>query len=320
MNETILHCDLNCFYASVEMLFNPHLRTVPMAVGGDVENRHGIILTKNALAKKAGVSTGEPLWQAKQKCPDLVIVSPRFKLYLKYSSKVMDIYRDYTDQIESFGIDEAWLDVSKSLKIHQSPLVIAKEIINRLYNELGLTVSIGISDNKIFSKLGSNLADVREIYRISRDNLEETIHPLPTQKLLFVGRQTSKKLYELGIHTIDDLAQCSDHYLTVRFGKWGRLLYQLAHGIDQLKVIMDENYSPIKSIGNSITAVRDLYTLDDLKIIVFRLAESVSDRLREQGFVSKGIFLSPYVILSYLALLGSVSSILPSNLHMISHK
>lgn len=177
MNETILHCDLNCFYASVEMLFNPHLRTVPMAVGGDVENRHGIILTKNALAKKAGVSTGEPLWQAKQKCPDLVIVSPRFKLYLKYSSKVMDIYRDYTDQIESFGIDEAWLDVSKSLKIHQSPLVIAKEIINRLYNELGLTVSIGISDNKIFSKLGSDLADVREIYRISRDNLEETIHP-----------------------------------------------------------------------------------------------------------------------------------------------
>lgn len=292
MNETILHCDLNCFYASVEMLFNPELRKVPMAVGGDVESRHGIILTKNSLAKQAGVSTGEPLWQARQKCPDLVIVPPRFKLYLEFSNKVKNIYRDYSDQIESFGIDEAWLDVSKSIKLFKSPLLIAQEIVKRIYNELGLTVSIGLSDNKIFSKLGSDLAGVQEIMIIDRQQLHKTIYPLPVNKLLFIGHKTSQKLYELGVHSIGDLAQCSSEYLTVRFGKWGHLMFQLAHGIDQDSVSNDLFGPVMKSIGNSITAVRDLESWSDIKIIVYRLSESIADRLREQGFVASGLSIS----------------------------
>lgn len=292
MEETILHCDLNCFYASVEMLFNPELRKVPMAVGGDVEARHGIILTKNSLAKRAGVSTGEPLWKSYQKCPELVIVPPRFKLYLEFSNKVMNIYREYTDKIESFGIDEAWLDVSASLRLYPSPVHIANEIIQRVHSELGLTLSIGVSDNKIFSKLGSDLAGTQEMVLIKRESLHETIYPLPVNKLLFIGSQTTKKLYELGVHTIGDLAECTDEYLTRRFGKWGRLMYQLSHGIDQVGVLNDYHGPAIKSIGNSITAVRDLHSWDDIKIIVYRLAESVADRLREQGFVARGVAVS----------------------------
>ena len=293
MEKVILHCDLNCFYASVEMLFHPHLREVPFAVGGDVEKRHGIILTKNALAKKAGVQTGEPLWQAKQKCPNLQLMTPRFDLYLEFSKKVTDIYSDYTDQIEPFGIDECWLDVTGSVHLFESPLHLAQEIMTRILDEVGLTVSIGLSDNKVYAKLGSDLAGVQEIYMINRDSLETSIYPLPVNNLVFVGRKTTQKLNKYNVYTIGDLAHCSIEFLELRFKKWGHLLYQLAHGIDQDHVFFThEAEVPIKSIGNSITAARDLNTTDDFRIIVYRLAESVCERQRQQGVCAYGIAVS----------------------------
>ncbi len=292
MDKIILHCDLNSFYASVEMLFEPKYREVPFAVGGDVESRHGIILAKNALAKKAGVSTGEPLWSAKQKCPDIVFCTPNFKRYLEFSKKVSDIFRDYTDEIESFGIDESWLDVSKSAKLYGSGVEIAKLILNRVLDEVGLTISIGISDNKIYSKLGSDLANAQEIVLIDRNHLETSIYPLPVDNLLFVGRKTKEKLLKYGIESIGDLCQCSLEFLELRFKKWGRLLWQCAHGIDQAPVSHMNEKTMIKSIGNSVTAVHDLRDEKDLKIILYRLCESVCERLREQSLVSFGVQVS----------------------------
>lgn len=290
MDKVILHCDLNCFYASVEMLFHPHYRQVPFAVGGDVERRHGIILAKNALAKKAGVKTGEALWQAKQKCPDLQCVTPNFSLYLEFSKKVSAIYRDYTDQIEPFGIDESWLDVTQSLRRYQSPTALAHEIMQRILNEVGLTVSIGISDNKIYAKLGSDLAGTMEIVEIQRDNLAATIYPLEVSNLLYVGRQTTKKLNKYHVYTIGDLASVSLNFLELRFKKWGQLLYQLAHGIDQDHVLLaDAALTQVKSIGNGVTASRDLTSWDDYKMIVYRLAESVCERQAQQQLCAYGI-------------------------------
>ena len=293
MEKVILHCDLNCFYASVEMLFHPELRDVPFAVGGDVEKRHGIILTKNDLAKKAGVKTGEPLWQAKQKCPNLQFMTPNFELYLEFSKKVTAIYSDYTDQIEPFGIDECWLDVSGSVHRFKSAHHLAREIMERILNEVGLTVSIGLSDNKVYAKLGSDLAGVQEIYIVNRKTLESTIYPLSVNNLVFVGRKTTQKLNKYKVFTIGDLAYCSLEFLELRFKKWGHLLYQLAHGIDQDSVFLSDQASqPVKSIGNSITAVKDLVTLKDFKIIVYRLAESVCERQTQQGLCAYGIAVS----------------------------
>ena len=289
MSRMILHCDLNCFYASVEMLFDPSLRQVPFAVGGDVEERHGIILTKNALAKKAGVQTGEPLWQAYQKCPDLVIRPPRYKLYLKYSELVQKIYLDYTDQIESFGIDECWLDITHSTALFKSGYHLAREILDRVYRELGLTLSIGLSDNKIYAKLGSDLAGVQSLVQIERPFLEETIFPLEVSKLIMIGSKTKYKLLKLGINTIGDLAKCEPDYLKRRFGKWGTLMWQVANGIDTEPVSASNHVQRIKSIGNSITAVRDLTSEEDLKICLYRLAESVAYRLQEQQLVGYGL-------------------------------
>lgn len=292
MAKMILHCDLNCFYASVEMLFDPSLRKVPFAVGGDVEQRHGIILTKNDLAKKAGVATGEPLWQAYQKCPDLVIRPPRYKLYLKYSQLVKQIYLDYTDQVESFGIDECWLDITHSTTLYSSGYYIAQEILSRVYNELGLTLSIGLSDNKVYAKLGSDLANTQSLVTIDRAQLDYTIYPLEVSKLMMIGHKTTEKLQKLGINTIGDLAKCEHDYLKRRFGKWGTLMWQVARGIDLDPVSEANQIHHIKSVGNSITAVRDLVNQEDLKICLYRLAESVAYRLQEQDMVGYGLAVS----------------------------
>lgn len=290
MKKVILHCDLNCFYASVEMLFNPAYREVPFAVGGDVEKRHGIILAKNALAKKAGVKTGEPLWAARQKCPNIEFVTPNFERYLEFSKKVTAIYQDYTDQIEPFGIDESWLDVSGSVHLFESPIALAQEIMNRILVEVGLTVSIGISDNKVYAKLGSDLAGTQELYEINRDNLESTIYPLEVSNLLYVGRQTTKKLNKYNVYTIGDLANVSLEFLEIRFKKWGNLLYQIAHGMDQDHVMLaNASDAGVKSIGNSVTAQRDLVTWEDYKIIVYRLAESVCERQTKKNLCAYGI-------------------------------
>ena len=265
MKKLILHCDLNCFYASVEMLYHPELRNVPMAIAGDPENRHGIILAKNVLAKKAGVKTAEAIFEAKKKCPNLVIRTPDYNKYAYFSDKVKSLYYEYTDKVEAFGPDECWLDISGSVKYFGSIQYIVNEILRRVKEEIGLTLSIGVSNNKIWAKLGSDLAKEDSYYVISR---LEDIENLEAGDLLGVGYHTYEKLKEYGIYTIGDIAKKPIDYFKKILGKNGETLWYFANGYDLSDV--KGYYEPeetIKSIGNSSTTIRDIYDLDDLKII-----------------------------------------------------
>jgi DNA polymerase-4 len=281
MERVIFHCDLNNFYASVECLHHPQYRNVPMAVGGDVEKRHGIILAKNMLAKKAGVTTGEALWQAMQKCPNLTIVKPNFSLYLRFSRLVREIYADYTDRIESFGIDEVWMDVTESAKLFGDPVKLADTIRQRIKDEVGITASIGVSFNKVFAKLGSDYKKPDATTVITPQNMEQIVFPLPVEDLLYVGRATTQKMHLMGIYTIGDCARTDVGLLKRRLGKWGEYLWRFANGLDNSPVLVHQQEPPVKSIGNSTTCPRDLANLQDVKIVAFVLAESVAARLKE---------------------------------------
>ena len=219
--RVILHSDMNCFYASVEMLHHPEFAGMPLAVGGDPEARHGIVLTANYIAKQKGVKTGMALWQAKQICPEIIFVPPRMDLYLRFSKMAREIYSEYTDKIEPYGIDEAWLDVSDSRNLKGSGMTIAREISHRIKYELGVTVSIGISWNKIYAKLGSDYKKPDAITEFNRENYKDRIWQLPASDLLYVGRQTNKKLQKLGIRTIGQLAESDEKLLESHFGKIG---------------------------------------------------------------------------------------------------
>jgi Nucleotidyltransferase/DNA polymerase involved in DNA repair len=291
MERVILHSDCNSFYASVECLHHPEIRDKPVAVGGDVEQRHGIILAKNQLAKRYNIKTGEALWQAKRKCPDLVIMPPNYHLYMRFSKLARQIYLDYTDQVEPFGLDECWLDVTGSA-IKGDGLTIAKEISSRIKYEMGITVSIGVSYNKIFAKLGSDYRKPDAITVISKENYKQIAWPLPASDLLYVGRSTEKRLTSYGIHTIGDLAGTSNDILRSNFGKWGDVLYCFSNGLDTTPVAQFDNQPTIKSIGNSTTTPRDLENNEDVKIILFVLADSVARRLREQGFKARTVCIS----------------------------
>ncbi|MBR1534262.1 MAG: DNA polymerase IV, partial [Ruminococcus sp.] len=280
MMRTILHSDCNGFYASVECLYNPDIRDKPVAVGGDAEKRHGIILAKNQIAKAYHIKTGEAIWQARQKCPDLVVVPPHFERYMRFSKMCRRIYSDYTDHIENFGLDEAWLDVSGNDAGGEE---IAHEIRERIKSELGITVSIGVSFNKIFAKLGSDYKKPDAVTVISRENFREIVWPLPAEDILYVGRSTKKKLNRLGVYTIGDLAAFPLPALRSNFGKWGDVLYTFSNGYDNSPVMHADESSAIKSIGNSTTTVRDLENDEDVKMIFMVLCDSVCRRLREQG-------------------------------------
>lgn len=288
MERTILHSDMNSFYAAVECLYNPKIRDKPVAVGGNPEKRHGIILAKNEKAKKAGVKTGEALWQAMGKCPGLVIVPPNYERYLRFSKLSRQIYNRYSDQVEPFGLDESWIDCTNSLKIHGSGEEIAKKISAEIKDELGVTVSIGVSWNKIFAKYGSDYKKPDAITVITRDNYKKIVWEQEAGDLLYVGRSTQKKLLKYGIYTIGQLAESNLDFLIQIFGKMGTVLWQFANGLDDSPVkSFDEHYNGnerlIKSIGNSITTPRDLTNMKDVKIIIFMLTESVAMRLRETG-------------------------------------
>ncbi len=284
MDRIILHSDCNCFYASVEMLHHPELAGKPLAVGGDPEARHGIVLTANYIAKRMGVKTGMALWQARQACPDLVFVPPRMDLYLRFSRMAREIYLEYTDQVENFGCDEAWLAVERSRSIKGDGMTIAREISDRIKQELGITVSIGVSWNKIFAKLGSDYKKPDAITEISRENYKEIVWPLPASDLLYVGRSTERKLSRVGIHTIGELACAEPAHLQSFLGKMGLVLSAFANGLDDSPVSEDGYHAPVKSIGNSTTTPRDLTTDTDVKIILMALSESVAARLRKNGF------------------------------------
>ena len=292
MSRTILHSDMNCFYASVEMLHHPEFSGKPLAVGGDPEARHGIVLTANYIAKKAGVKTGMALWQAKQVCPEIIFVPPRMDLYLRFSRMAQEIYSEYTDLREPFGIDESWLDVSASTSIKGDGMKIAQEISNRIKNELGVTVSIGVSWNKIFAKLGSDYKKPDGITAFTKENYKNIVWNLPAGDLLMVGRSTEKTLRKLGIRTIGELAGTEPSILETYLGKMGLILYDFANGWDEAPVCTEGYKAPIKSIGNSTTTPRDLISDLDVKIILMALAESVGARLRENGFQCRTVEVS----------------------------
>lgn len=283
MERAVLHVDCNKFYASVECLYRPEIRHLPVAVCGDAEQRRGIVLTKNEIAAKYHIKTGEAVWQARRKCPGLVCVPPDFPLYMRFSAMVRQILSDYTDLIEPFGLDESWLDVSGSGNIG-SGAFIAEEIRRRVKFELGITVSVGVSFNKIFAKLGSDYKKPDAVTIFTKDNFRSLVWPLPACELLYVGPATSKKLKSCGIGTIGDLAAAPPEYLHMLFGKMGYVLFRFANGLDNEPVAPAGSAPVIKSIGNSSTAPRDLENEGDVKIMILVLAESVGRRMREQGF------------------------------------
>ena len=292
MDRVIIHSDANCFYASVEMLYHPEFAGKPLAVGGDPEARHGIVLTANYIAKKQGVKTGMALWQARQACPDVIFVPPRMDWYLKFSSMLREIYGEYTDKIEPYGCDEAWLDVSDSISLKGDGRKIADEISVRVKKELGITVSEGISWNKIYAKLGSDYKKPDAITEFNRENYKSLIWKLPASDLLYVGRSTNRTLSKYGIHTIGDLACTNPDFLLKTLGKMGLVIHSFANGWDESPVATEGYSAPIKSIGNSTTTPRDLENDLDVQIIFMALAESVSARLRKHGFKCNTVAIS----------------------------
>lgn len=287
--RVILHCDLNNFFASVSLLFNPTLRSVPVAVCGDKEQRHGIVLAKNEAAKRCGVKTAEAIFEAKAKCPELVILPPMMDKYKEYSEKAHRIYEEYTDMIEPFGIDECWLDVTGSRLLFGSGEEIADKIRREIKQKLGITVSVGVSFNKVFAKLGSDMKKPDGITVISRENFREKIWRLPISDLLFVGRKTTDRLRSCGICTIGDAAVCSDEMLERLLGKNGLELKLYALGEDNSPVSRQHEKATPKSIGRSVTRQQDFKTPDEIWGMFLSLAREISDSLREQGLYAGGV-------------------------------
>lgn len=287
--RVILHSDLNNFYASVECLYHPEYRGKPLAVLGAPEARHGIVLAKNYEAKSHDVKTGDPMWMAKQKCPDIIFVPPHYDLYMKHSKLVREIYAEYTDKVEPYGLDECWLDVTGSSLLFGSGEEIANEIRRRVKSELGVSVSVGVSFNKIFAKLGSDMKKPDATTVIESERFKEIVWPLPVKELLYVGRATHNKLRRKGIFTIGDLADADPENLRFWLGKMGIVLWQFANGLDTSPVTNIGAKSMIKTVGNSTTAPRDLISDEDIKITLMVLSESVSARLREYGFICRTV-------------------------------
>ena len=290
--RVILHCDLNNFYASVECRYDPRLREVPMAVGGSEENRHGIVLAKNELAKQFGIKTAETLWQARQKCPELVVVPPHYERYYEVSRAARAIYARYTDRIEPFGIDECWLDMTGSTLLFGSGREIAERLRREVREELGVTISVGVSFNKVFAKLGSDLKKPDATTVIPYDHWQDTVWPLPVEDLLYVGPATTRSLHRLYVKTVGDLAHMPPASVRARFGKFGVVLQSYAMGLDNSPVSPIGAEPIIKSVGNSTTMPRDMEDGDGLRIILYILCESVAERLRALGLQCRTVQVS----------------------------
>lgn len=289
-DRIILHCDLNCFFASVELLDKPALQNVPVAVCGDPASRHGIILAKNEPAKRMGVQTAETVWQAKQKCPRLILLPPHHSLYADYSRRVNTIYGQYTDLVEPFGIDESWLDVTGSLHLFGgNARQLADDIRARLRQELRLTISVGVSFNKVFAKLGSDYKKPDATTVISRENWRDMVWPLPVGDLLFVGRAARRTLSQFGVETIGQLAACKPELLEQLMGKAGLQLYRYANGLDDAPVRPQHEQEPVKSVGNSTTFPENLTRWEQVRGGLQMLCDSVAARLRQQGLYCGGV-------------------------------
>lgn len=281
MDRTILHCDCNGFYASVECALKPELRNVPMAVGGDRESRHGIILAKNELAKKYNIRTAETIYQALKKCPELIVVPPQHSVYREFSERINEIYRRYTDLVEPFSIDESWLDVTESRLLFGGGKKIADELRAAVRDETSVTISVGVSFNKVFAKLGSDYKKPDATTVISHENWKEILFPLPASYMLYVGGATSKTLSSLGIRTIGDLANAGDALLTSRLGKLGHTLYLYSNGLDESPVKSIYDKREVKSIGNGTTFPKDISGEEEIRREVFSLSDSIAVRMRK---------------------------------------
>ncbi len=291
MERVILHVDQNCFFASVEMIYNPECRNVPMAVVGDKEKRHGIILAKNQLASKSGVKTAEAIWQAQQKCPNLVTLPAHYEKYQFYSEKLRALYEEYTDRVEPFGLDECWLDITDSLG-GREPAEIANEIRERVKAEFNLTCSVGVSFNKIFAKLGSDYKKPDATTLITEDNYKEIVWPLPVSDLLFVGKNSTKALNQVNITTIGDLANSDKSFIERYMGKAGHQLWTYANGLDDSPVQLSDYRRQVKSVGNSTTTAKDMVNKQEVHGTIRYLSATVAKRLREHKVVGGCIQIS----------------------------
>ena len=292
MDRVILHCDLNNFYASVECVLNPTLWTKPVAVTGNPRTRHGIILAKNNVAKKFGVKTAQTIWEAKKLCPNLICLPPQFELYQKYSKQVREIYTRFTDKVESFGPDECWLDVTHSQKLFGSGEQIADTLRKTIREETGLTISVGVSFNKYFAKLGSDLKKPDATTVITRENFKEKIFDLPADNLIFIGKRTFVKLNRLNIFTIGDLARADERMLHEHFGILGPQYKRMASGGDISEISHADFLDKVKSVGNGMTAVRNLVSREEVETMVLTLAEKVTYRMRALGLAGRTAHLS----------------------------
>lgn len=291
MERVILHSDMNNFYASVECMLDPSLRDKAVVVGGSVEQRNGIVLAKNYKAKEYGIQTGEVLWQARQKCKDIVVVPPNYDQYLKFSKLAREIYSRYTDLIEPYGMDECWIDVTGS-KIFGSGEEIAEQIRQTITRELGLTVSIGVSFNKIFAKLGSDMKKPDAITCIYKENFKEKVWGLPANEMLGVGKATEKKLSKYGIYTIGDIANRDEFFLKRILGINGLKLHQFANGEDRTQVAPNNFVSPVKSIGHGITAIQDLENSNEVWCVILSLVQDIGTKLRIHEKKAGGVAIS----------------------------
>ena len=289
MGAVILHVDMNNFFASVSCRSHPELHGKPVAICGDIEKRHGIVLAKNNIAKARGVRTGSTIGEASFLCPDLCILPPDNDAYLEVSNEARRIYYDYTSRVEAFGIDECWLDVTASLRLFGDGVAIADEIRRRVRDELGVTASVGVSYNKVFAKMGSDYRKPDATTLITEENFRELLWPLPISELMFAGRAAQKKLHLYGINTIGDLARAELGQIVSLLGKSGAGLWQFANGLDRTPVCESESTPPIKSIGNGTTAPRDLLCPEDVYITMRVLAESVAARLRREQLCCKTV-------------------------------
>lgn len=288
-DRLILHCDLNNFFASVECLSHLEWRLVPMAVGGSAEDRHGIILAKNEKAKQFGVKTAEALWEARLKCPELIIAPPHYDEYVLYSKKVRAIYEEYTDRVEPFGMDECWLDVTGSTLLFGGGREIADEIRERVKRETGLTISVGVSFNKVFAKLASDMKKPDAVTVIDRKSFRAVVWPLKAQEMIGVGKATLRRLNSIGVYTLGELAKTDPKMLRLTFGKMGEQLWQAANGLDNAPVLSKNEIPHAKSVGRSVTGRHDLKNNEQVAAVMLYLTGKVASSLRDNGVMATSI-------------------------------
>ena len=289
MDRSILHCDLNNFYASVEQKMHPGFDGLPLAVCGNPEVRHGIVLAKNMLAKEAGVATGEAIWISRQKCPNIVFVPPHYDEYVKYSKQVFGIYTEFTDRVESFGLDECWLDVTESVRLLGNGKQIADNIRETVKKRTGLTISVGVSFTKVLAKLGSDLKKPDATVVLDRENYMRLIGDRSPSELIMIGRKTAQKLENLNIRTIKQLACADVAMLRDHFGIIADKMSAAARGIETEPVKLYYDTHVPKSVSHGTTTPRDMTTFEDAKIVIYALAEMVAMRLRRFNLCADGV-------------------------------